>query len=83
MTEELVQSILLPGLEPGAAEVFLEFLCYSDGPLPEELLPLVKVSFGLVKMCKSNSLWLSIGFDGTNLFFVLSISHFSYSALSR
>lgn len=44
MTEELVQKILSPGLEPGAADVFLEFICYSAGPLPEELLPQVKVS---------------------------------------
>ncbi|CAA6659080.1 unnamed protein product [Spirodela intermedia] len=42
VTEELVQSILRPGLEQGAAEVFLEFICYSGGPLPEELLPQVK-----------------------------------------
>lgn len=42
VTEELVQSILRPGLELGAAEVFLEFICYSGGPLPEELLPQVK-----------------------------------------
>lgn len=45
VTEELVQTILLPGLEPGAVDVFLEFICYSDGPLPEELLPQVKVTF--------------------------------------
>ncbi|XP_021593651.1 uncharacterized hydrolase YugF isoform X2 [Manihot esculenta] len=42
VTEELVQKILLPGLEPGAVDVFLDFICYSDGPLPEELLPQVK-----------------------------------------
>ncbi|KAJ0084196.1 hypothetical protein Patl1_30000 [Pistacia atlantica] len=42
VTEELVQKILQPGLEPGAANVFLEFICYSGGPLPEELLPQVK-----------------------------------------
>ncbi|CAI8585418.1 unnamed protein product [Vicia faba] len=42
VTDELVQIILSPGLEPGAAEVFLEFICYSGGPLPEELLPQVK-----------------------------------------
>lgn len=42
VTEELVQKILLPGLEPGAVDVFLEFICYSGGPLPEELLPQVK-----------------------------------------
>lgn len=42
VTEELVQKILLPGLEHGAADVFLEFICYSDGPLPEDLIPQVK-----------------------------------------
>ncbi|XP_047980958.1 uncharacterized hydrolase YugF [Salvia hispanica] len=42
VTDELVKIILEPGLQPGAAEVFLEFICYSGGPLPEELLPLVK-----------------------------------------
>ncbi|KAJ8491017.1 hypothetical protein OPV22_012738 [Ensete ventricosum] len=42
VTDELVQIILQPGLEPGAADVFLEFICYSGGPLPEELLPKVK-----------------------------------------
>lgn len=46
MTDELVEAILLPGLEPGAVDVFLEFICYSDGPLPEELLPQVKVRKG-------------------------------------
>ncbi|CAN1315842.1 Pheophytinase, chloroplastic [Linum perenne] len=42
VTDELVDKILQPGLEAGAADVFLEFICYSDGPLPEELLPQVK-----------------------------------------
>ncbi|KAL5720552.1 hypothetical protein ACHQM5_013216 [Ranunculus cassubicifolius] len=42
VTDELVEKILLPGLEPGAVDVFLAFICYSDGPLPEELLPQVK-----------------------------------------
>ncbi|KAI4383663.1 hypothetical protein MLD38_009472 [Melastoma candidum] len=42
VTDELVQIILQPGLEPGAADVFLEFICYSGGPLPEDLLPQVK-----------------------------------------
>ncbi len=41
--DETVQFILQPGLEPGAAEVFLDFISYSGGPLPEELLPQVKV----------------------------------------
>ncbi|KAK9699402.1 hypothetical protein RND81_08G171300 [Saponaria officinalis] len=42
VTDELVEKILLPWLQPGAVDVFLEFICYSDGPLPEELLPQVK-----------------------------------------
>ncbi|KAL3829264.1 hypothetical protein ACJIZ3_018066 [Penstemon smallii] len=42
VTDELVKIILEPGLDPGAVDVFLEFICYSEGPLPEELLPLVK-----------------------------------------
>ncbi|KAL5980778.1 hypothetical protein ACLOJK_028688 [Asimina triloba] len=42
VTDELIQKILLPGLEPGAVDVFLDFICYSGGPLPEELLPNVK-----------------------------------------
>jgi pimeloyl-ACP methyl ester carboxylesterase len=36
--EELVEAILQPGLQPGAASVFLDFLSYSSGPLAEELL---------------------------------------------
>ncbi|CAN4095038.1 unnamed protein product [Withania somnifera] len=43
VTDELVQAILLPGLEPGTVDVFIEFIFYSAGPLPEELLPQVKV----------------------------------------
>ena len=30
----------MPGaIQPGAVEVFLDFISYSGGPLPEELLP--------------------------------------------
>jgi len=39
VTDELVEAILTPGLRDGAAEVFLDFISYSGGPLPEELLP--------------------------------------------
>ncbi|WOL15225.1 hypothetical protein Cni_G24006 [Canna indica] len=42
VTDELVQLILQPGLDPGAVDVFLEFICYSGGPLPEELLEKMK-----------------------------------------
>ncbi|GAB5031369.1 epoxide hydrolase 4-like [Nannochloropsis oceanica] len=43
VTDELVEAILKPGLEPGAVDVFLDFISYSGGPLPEELLPKVNV----------------------------------------
>lgn len=39
--DETIRLILEPGLQPGAAEVFLDFISYSGGPLPEELLPKV------------------------------------------
>lgn len=38
-----VDKILTPGLREGAARVFLQFLSYSDGPLPEQQLSDVKV----------------------------------------
>lgn len=41
VTDETVNLILQPGLQPGAAEIFLDFISYSSGPLPEELLPRV------------------------------------------
>lgn len=43
VTDELVEKILTPGLQPGAVDVFLDFICYSGGPLPEDMLPRVKV----------------------------------------
>ncbi|GAB2229379.1 hypothetical protein Droror1_Dr00023518 [Drosera rotundifolia] len=55
VTDELVQIILLPGLQPGADDVFLEFICYSDGPLPEELLPQVKA--GVTRIHGNPSSW--------------------------
>jgi pimeloyl-ACP methyl ester carboxylesterase len=38
VTDELVECILKPGLEPGAVDVFLDFISYSGGPLPETLI---------------------------------------------
>ena len=35
------------GLQPGAARVFLEFLSYSSGPLPETQLSTVQVPLSL------------------------------------
>ena len=36
--DELVDIILNPGLQPGAVFVFLDFISYSSGPLPEQQL---------------------------------------------
>ena len=44
----LVRNILEPGLEPGALEVFLDFISYSGGPLPEELLAEVSVPVSII-----------------------------------
>jgi pimeloyl-ACP methyl ester carboxylesterase len=38
VTDELVDLILAPGLQPGAARVFLDFISFSYGPLPERLM---------------------------------------------
>jgi pimeloyl-ACP methyl ester carboxylesterase len=39
ITDELVEAILKPAQTAGAADVFLAFVRYSQGPLPEDLLP--------------------------------------------
>jgi pimeloyl-ACP methyl ester carboxylesterase len=39
VTDELVAALLQPAADPGAADVFLAFIQYSQGPLPEDLLP--------------------------------------------
>lgn len=39
VTDELVDMLLKPAAEEGAADVFLAFTRYSQGPLPEDLLP--------------------------------------------
>ncbi len=41
VTDELVDILLAPAQETGAADVFLAFVRYSQGPLPEDLLPQV------------------------------------------
>ncbi len=38
VTDELVQMLLTPAADVGAADVFLAFTRYSQGPLPEDLL---------------------------------------------
>lgn len=39
VTDELLDIIIQPATEPAAADVFLAFTRYSQGPLPEDLLP--------------------------------------------
>ncbi|MFM2302838.1 MAG: hypothetical protein RLZZ135_241 [Cyanobacteriota bacterium] len=39
VTEELIDILMAPASDPGAAHVFLTFTAYSWGPLPEDLLP--------------------------------------------
>ncbi|KAI7838776.1 hypothetical protein COHA_007392 [Chlorella ohadii] len=48
VTEELVESLVAPARQPGAAQVFLECICNSRGPLPEEQLQAVRVPVGIV-----------------------------------
>lgn len=46
VTDELVDLILTPGLQPGAVDVFLDFISYSFGPLPEEQLQVGELQGG-------------------------------------
>ncbi|MEO0541071.1 MAG: alpha/beta fold hydrolase [Cyanobacteria bacterium P01_A01_bin.105] len=39
VTDELVQLLLAPARDPNAVDVFLAFISYSQGPIPEDLLP--------------------------------------------
>jgi pimeloyl-ACP methyl ester carboxylesterase len=48
VSDELVSAVLQPGLQPGAASVFLDFISYSGGPLPEQLIPKMPVPVELV-----------------------------------
>ncbi|WNZ22976.1 alpha/beta fold hydrolase [Leptolyngbya sp. NK1-12] len=38
VTDELIELLMAPASDPGAADVFLAFTAYSQGPLPEDLL---------------------------------------------
>jgi pimeloyl-ACP methyl ester carboxylesterase len=41
VTDELVDILMAPARDPGAVAVFLAFTAYSQGPLAEDLLPLL------------------------------------------
>ncbi len=49
VTDELVNMLMAPASDPGAADVFLAFTRYSGGPLPEDLLSVLP--------CKALILW--------------------------
>lgn len=42
VTDELVDYLIEPARQPGAADVFLAFTAYSQGPLAEDLLPQIQ-----------------------------------------
>jgi pimeloyl-ACP methyl ester carboxylesterase len=42
VTDELIDILIKPAQDEGAADVFLAFTRYSQGPLAEDLLPLIK-----------------------------------------
>lgn len=48
VTDELVDLLMKPASDVGAAEVFLAFTNYSQGPLPEDLLPQLPCSIILL-----------------------------------
>lgn len=49
VTDELIDLLMKPAVDKGAAEVFLAFTRYSAGPLPEDLLPILP--------CRAIILW--------------------------
>ncbi len=48
ITDELLDILLEPAREPGAADVFISFINYSRGPLAEELLPQLQVPVAIL-----------------------------------
>ncbi len=41
VTDELVDILMAPASDPGAVAVFIAFTAYSQGPLPEDFLPIL------------------------------------------
>lgn len=41
VTDELIDMLMAPALDEGAVDVFVAFTRYSQGPLPEDLLPIL------------------------------------------
>ncbi|KST63993.1 alpha/beta fold hydrolase [Mastigocoleus testarum] len=55
VTEELIDIIMEPASDPGAADVFLAFTAYSSGPLAEDLLP--KLSSPVIILWGTDDPW--------------------------
>ncbi len=55
VTEELIDIIMKPAKDPGAADVFLAFTAYSSGPLAEDLLP--KLSCPVIILWGTDDPW--------------------------
>ncbi|MGL5804803.1 MAG: alpha/beta fold hydrolase [Xenococcaceae cyanobacterium] len=58
VTDELIEMIMKPALEKGAADVFVAFTGYSSGPLPEDLLP--RLSCPVILLWGTKDPWESI-----------------------
>ena len=48
ITDELLDILLEPSRDPGAADVFISFVNYSSGPLAEDLLPQIDTPVAIV-----------------------------------
>jgi pimeloyl-ACP methyl ester carboxylesterase len=67
VTDELVDLILTPGLQPGAARVFLDFVSYSTGPLPQALASSLPPSIPLSIIWGAADPWESVSLGRTLL----------------
>lgn len=73
VTPELVEALVEPSRDPGAVEVFLAFVRYSQGPLPEDLLP--QVSCPVLVLWGAEDPWEPIDL-GRALAAVPQVEHF-------
>ncbi len=51
VTDELVEMLLRPARDPGAADVFIAFIQYASGPLAEDLLPQLQCPIHILWGC--------------------------------
>lgn len=67
VTDELIDLILTPGLQAGAARVFLDFISFSQGPLPERLMEKLPASVPLSIVWGKEDPWENVD-EGRKLF---------------